>query len=634
MIKYKLANVLFDESAQFLEAPTLLVRSTRAFHRSDFDSSVWQLNGPGEHDFTTFFNALSVRKWMSYTVAESFSLHLELCGSACKVQLTRADEFSWDAEELSDSVFEISASEEWQVFDIPLPSLKTDVLESFKIHIGEGSAFIRNAFYYTEVDEAHIRNVELALCTTTFKKESYIEHNIELVKSKILATDEPVAGCFTQHVVDNGRSLNVAALEAERVHIYPNQNVGGAGGYARGMIAAMRQKPEATHVLLMDDDVVIQPESIIRTFNLLSLVNDEHAGDFVSGAMMDLFEPDVRWEDTGYVTFDGGCVPLKGKAHVGHLHETVTNEVLCPRPDQHETADHIQSYAGWWYCVIPMTAIKAYGLPLPVFVRYDDIEYALRCKAKFMTMNGICLWHPSFVRRYSAAVERYQVNRNALVAQFSTGVAPMANFIKRLYHMVQLELKKFNYTNASLVLDGFEDFLKGPEFLVTSDAAERAFMEANRHAEKLVPLEELREQLDELGVDLLDIVDVDAMKENDVAERRSFSQRVIDYITFNGQRIDMGYVKKDTYAVIDVAGWLYPADRIRRKDMIIAIDLENRCGVVRRLDRNRFGEIWRRYKKDMKQFRRDEKRLREAYAAAGIEFCSVEFWEKYLGLEQ
>lgn len=44
------------------------------------------------------------------------------------------------------------------------------------------------------------------------------------------------------------------------------------------MIEAMEQAPRATHVLLMDDDVSISPESIIRTFNLLSIVNDRLFG--------------------------------------------------------------------------------------------------------------------------------------------------------------------------------------------------------------------------------------------------------------------------------------------------------------------------------------------------------------------
>ena len=32
------------------------------------------------------------------------------------------------------------------------------------------------------------------------------------------------------------------------------------------------------------------------------------------------------------------------------------------------------AYAGWWYCCIPVEHIEDRGLPLPVFVRGDDVE--------------------------------------------------------------------------------------------------------------------------------------------------------------------------------------------------------------------------------------------------------------------
>lgn len=628
---FKLANILLDDIPQFLEAPTLLCRSTAPFRRLERGGTEWAFEGPGEHDFTTFFNALSVQKWREYTVADEFHLHLEVRGAAFTLVQTRADMFSWDAGLIEGSELYVPAAKDWRELDIAMTADSADVIEAFRITIeAEAPVYLRNAYYYAPVDEAAIREVELALCTTTFKKESYIKRNIGLVKSGILGSGEPIAKHFTQHVVDNGRTLDAAALEAERVRIHPNANVGGSGGYAYGMICAMEQEPRATHVLLMDDDVIINPESIIRTYNLLSIVNDEHAGHFVEGAMMNLFEPDVRWEDTGYVTYRGDCIPLKLPAHSGLLHEVVANELNDAMSEYEGYEDRERQYGGWWYSVIPMKAIEQNGMPLPVFVRYDDIEYALRCEAKFMTMNGICLWHPSFVRRYSAAVERYQVTRNSLAAQFITGVAPEADFLDKLYHTVQLELKKFNYTNAELALEGFEDFLKGPELLAEPGRTEERFMWANRAAEKLLPFDELRKQADEQGIDLSSIQEADSQKATNLAEMRTWPQRLWDFATFNGQRFEMGYIKPGPPAIIDVAGWIYPGDRIRRRDTIVAVDLENQKGVIRRLDKKRFEEVWARYKKDVKYFKEHEKELREAYAAKRLEFTSVAWWKGYL----
>lgn len=68
--------------------------------------------------------------------------------------------------------------------------------------------------------------------------------------------------------------------------VIPNDNVGGAGGFTRGMITAMEQNPKATNILLMDDDVAVSPESIKRTYNLLRILKPEHREDMISGAML------------------------------------------------------------------------------------------------------------------------------------------------------------------------------------------------------------------------------------------------------------------------------------------------------------------------------------------------------------
>ena len=80
------------------------------------------------------------------------------------------------------------------------------------------------------------------------------------------------------------------------------------------MIESLEQNPKATHVLLMDDDVEVLPESFIRTFNLLSLLKEEYAEAFLSGAMMSLEEPNLRTEDLGFFTAKGTFLPLSLQA--------------------------------------------------------------------------------------------------------------------------------------------------------------------------------------------------------------------------------------------------------------------------------------------------------------------------------
>ncbi|MDY2723595.1 MAG: hypothetical protein SOV20_07245 [Coriobacteriales bacterium] len=242
-----------------------------------------------------------------------------------------------------------------------------------------------------------------------------------------------------------------------------------------------------------------------------------------------------------------------------------------------------------------------------------------------MTMNGICIWHSPFAMRYNAAAERYQSMRNSLIAQFTTGFAPLSDFVDSFYHMVSLELKKFNYADAELALDGFEDFLKGPDFIAKKGQSEASFMAALKNAEKLEPLDDVKKEARELGVDLDKIASLDITRD----PSRSRKEALVDYLSFNGQRFGEG---GGGVAVIDAAGGAYPAGRIRGKDVLVAIDITNHKGAIRRRDTERFHKVWSRYKADMKRYKENESKLREEYAAAREKLTSVAFWKDYLDI--
>ena len=621
-MRFKLANCLFGGDSVFENYPSMLYKTisgTSSFQFGDNSLALCR----GEFDFTTYFNALSITKWIEYTVAKTFYLHLEYKGSSFKLCQRFANSYNLSSQIVIDGEFEAQASDEWASLDIQLTPVESEALHAFSIET-MGEVRIRNAYYFTNVDQLAVRNVELAIASTTFKKEEYVRRNIRLIRDGVLSSDEPIANHLTFHVVDNGRTLAAEDGDSNRILIHQNPNVGGSGGFAYGMILAMEQLPKATHVLLMDDDVQVLPESFIRTYNLLSLLNDNYQDAFLSGAMMSLEEPNLRTEDLGFFTSLGNFSPLKPSGYMTNLHDVVETEIYSSPTDSWE--DTRQQYAGWWYCVIPMPAVEKNGLPLPLFVRSDDAEYSLRCNPKFMTMNGICVWHNEFRYKYSSAVERYQVSRNTLICQATTGMAPLSDFLKEIHHEVQLDLKKFNYDDAALAVKGLEDFLRGPEF-IKHPVAEKRFIEANREREKLIPLNELMVQAKDLGVDL------ESLSEWSLhcGGPRSKAEAAKDLITFNGQRfVNESNARKGKVSVIDAAGWVYPSAEIRDADTLIVVDMANKKGAIRHYDRKRFKQVWSRYKKAAKEFKANKERLYAEYAACRDELTSVDFWKKYL----
>ena len=619
----KFANVLLETNPRSVAYPALYCRSDHPVIFNEAQGE-WEMHGAGTFDFSTYFNSLSVRKLKQFTKAKSFTLHLELKGAACEVQQTMGDAFAHDPIEVEGVHRGLSASRQWQSVDMPLTITDDMVIVGFIIRT-EGSVDIRNSYYELEID-GDLNDVELVLSTTTFKKEAFIERNIGLVKEQIVESADPIAKHFHMYVMDNGRTLDAEKLTSDRITVIPNDNVGGAGGFTRGMITAMEQDPKATNILLMDDDVAVSPESIKRTYNLLRILKEEHREDMVSGAMLNYEVGEDQWEDIGNMTPQGTFAGCKPGMRLTLFEDLIYNEMFTPTKWQRNNM-----YAAWWYCCIPISVIEKNGLPLPVFVRCDDAEYGIRCKTGFITMNSLCVWHMSFFERYNAAVERYQTTRNTMIAQATCGMAPDADFMKELHNNIRLELKKFGYANAELCLDAFEDFLKGPEFIKKPGQSEKSFMVANRNKEQLVDFETLQSRADqdpELAGFSIKNVDRQLI---DGDKSRSLAERLEDLITDNNQR----YIKKDGagYAVIPLQGWLYPAGAIRGKHKLVVLDWYNRKGTIRTKDVQRYQKIKKRYMRDLKYYKANINRLRKEYAAARVELTSVEYWKNYLKMD-
>lgn len=624
MSSIRFANVLLETNQRSLECPSMYCRANRpVFYRQE--EQAWSLYGRGIFDFSTYFNALPVYKLKKYTRAKAFRLHLELLGASCSIAQTIGHVHSVRPEPLRDNVVKVSESEQWQNVDLDISCDDKTVVSGFVITT-DGQVLLRSGYYEVEYDGEPTR-VELAIATTTFKKEEYVKSNIELIKQSIFESDEPIADHLQLLVIDNGRTLDSNSLNDKHVTICPNDNVGGSGGFARGMIEALEQSVPATHVLLMDDDVAVSPESIKRTYALLQIVRSDYADAFISGAMLNYDVPDEQNEDVGFMTRDGHFSPIKEPMRLTQFENIVNNELFDSSRALSAEDLEDQMYAGWWFCCIPASQIRKHGMPLPLFVRTDDAEYALRCQPEFITMNGLCVWHVAFHTKYNAAVERYQTTRNTLVAQCTTGFAPKSDFLANIHDEIRLELKKFGYANAELCLDALEDFFKGPEFL-SKPVGERCFMRANHAKEQLVPLGELERE----AVKTIPGFDASLLNPQFLGTDipRSRMQRIEDYVTDNHQR----YIKDSGkgYAVIPAEGWVYPAGMIRDKNVLVVVDYYSQTGTIRVKDVKRYERIKKRYHRDMAFYRKNINRLRNEYRAAAVKWTSIPFWKHYLNM--
>ena len=96
-------------------------------------------------------------------------------------------------------------------------------------------------------------------------------------------------------------------------------------------------------------------------------------------------------------------------------------------------------YNAWWMCLIPRAVAEDVGLPLPLFIKWDDAEYGLRARSRgyrTATVPGIAIWHMSFLEKDDTSDwQAYFHYRNRLVAAALHGPddpkALLADILKR-----------------------------------------------------------------------------------------------------------------------------------------------------------------------------------------------------------
>ena len=112
---------------------------------------------------------------------------------------------------------------------------------------------------------------------------------------------------------------------------------------------------------------------------------------------------------------------------------------------------------------------------------------------------------------------------------------------------------------------------------------------------------------------------------------RMMYQRAHDFITDNSQRVFR--TQGEGYAIVPANGWVYQPGVIRGKRVLVLIDWYNRKGCIRVKDNDRYARIEKRYMRDMRKFKVNEKKLHAEYSAARARLTSLGYWKQYLDMD-
>ena len=424
--------------------------------------------------FDTYFNAFSGAQWSSYTNVSEYTCRIRLEGKG-EARLVR-DDGTVVGRASFDGVSEVS--------------LSLDKLESF--------------FYYIEVDvqeetvlyegafetRAAAKKVAVALVTCTFNRQAAVLDNVNRLVNKNVepAGDGPVLEKI--FVIDNASNLDSSEFAKERVVLVPNRNTGGAGGFTRGIEEAMKL-PEITHILLMDDDVVVEFEAMVRTKSVLSYLKEEYADCFIGGAMFRTDVPYVMhaagegYDSRGRVVNPYKSTDMRELAAVKAVAGPLTVE---------------QPYAGWWYCCVPRRHVERKGYPMPYFLHVDDIEYSLRSGKCPLYFNGVAVWHEEFDGKRSSMMEYYDVRNRLITNCLYKERGRLADAVYIVCERFYSTVFRYRYEDFLIAVKGAGDFLKGPEWLVELDSEQHnAALRGMGYRQGALSPEELGMLTDETG---------------------------------------------------------------------------------------------------------------------------------------
>lgn len=410
--------------------------------------------------FDTYFNGFSIDKWKKYTVLDNLSLRLTLSGKARVTLVGR--------QKLHEHVIEktiretVISSEKKQDHIVSCEIKNARGMLAFEIEALEGGCVLYAGAYCSEIDQEKVRDIRIGVGICTFCREDFIKKNLHILQKEILDNKEsPLYGRLKVHIADNGRTLDAKVLGNSSVYIYPNRNLGGAGGFTRCMAEMKKRRHKGTgptHILLMDDDVVLEPEALVRTYMLLALAKEEYTDAFIGGEMLRLDMQAIQAE-AGAVWNAGRLDSLKRGLDLKSCEACLYNEI-----------EEYAQFHAWWYCCFPAGIVTPDNLPLPLFIRGDDVEYGLRNMKRLILMNGICVWHEPFENKYSSFLEYYIIRNQLIVNAFHCPEYGAGQLNRDMLSHCLREITYYRYKNVELYLQGIQDFLKGPQWLAKQDA--------------------------------------------------------------------------------------------------------------------------------------------------------------------
>lgn len=558
--------------------------------------------------FDTYQNSFSSGKWKKYTIIESVFLSLELKGDF-EITLLHAMLVDGKVKEEELSHTEIHASEQKEVI-LDFGSLKADGIFYARMKTLTDASYLYAGYYGTK-DYSPTQPVKIAIDICTFKREQYVARNMNILKKDIF--ENPLSPCYNKvwvHISDNASTLDGIVNTQQHITVDKNANLGGVGGFTRGIIETKKLEKEEgfTHILLMDDDATISSAAVEVNYLLLSYLKEEYFAHTIGGKLMVLDTPYMQYE-VGALWNEGNIIALKNDKDIRKLDLLLDSEV----------EDEKVEYQGWWYCCIPLREIGKDNLPLPIFIHRDDVEYGLRVgKGRYIYMNQICIWHEAFAGKMPGVLDYYDIRNHCITNAVHCPEYTKEDFKRFFSKWVWSNIAKYRYKYIDYNVKAVEDFCKGIDWLLEKDglALHQELFAMNYKAK---PVEEF--------------VGFEGFTEEDAKVREQGSENPITPIKLFHMAMANGYFFPARTKKIVMTAPYGNVHRLYRVPRTMVVDSYGN-GVYLVRDRKQFWECRRKLKSALKLIDEKYDEAVKSYRERYSELVSLDFWEKYLGIDK
>jgi galactofuranosylgalactofuranosylrhamnosyl-N-acetylglucosaminyl-diphospho-decaprenol beta-1,5/1,6-galactofuranosyltransferase len=411
----------------------------------------------------TYFNGFAASYWRRWTVVEEVTLDITVSGPGATVTVYRSMANGRSQRVDSATVTEKGATR--FEFNLSLTPFVDGGWYWFDLVAGDSDAVIEEASWVADVPADRAEPGSVTVGITTMNRPDFCAKLVGQIGAddavKALLDEVLVMEQGTQKVVDSKHFPAAEKSLEGKLRIIEQGNIGGSGGFARAQFETLKAD-RSKYVLFLDDDIVAEPESILRAVTFGDLARRP---SIVGGHMFSLFSKSR----------------LHSYGEVINRYRFWWMSPLSVEPDWDFGARNLRStrwlhrrvdvdFNPWFMCLIPTEVVREIGLSLPLFIKWDDSEYGVRAQAAgypTITPPGVAVWHVPWTDKNDALDwQAYFHQRNRFVAALLHSPFPHGGrMIRESFNHQIKHLLAMQYSTVELRHLALEDALAGPDQL-------------------------------------------------------------------------------------------------------------------------------------------------------------------------